>query len=408
MVILISNTAGAVFFVQDNMGAETFSPQSVAQDHFMGGPAAASAIPTQPDLLNYRIAPLSDNPDVLAHYRRVRQVNRWLHAEVANPHQMAAFLSGDRKAYPSHFASEVDRLKAENEEFAQSVLTPEARGARAEIFARYDAADIATIGQSNEVRAAARLASSFPSSENAGGVHMVIDYDNTLTDESQINKVNGVKPGHPAGVNADEVLGQYAPQKGFGNAYTELFPVSFQPVAKEFPEVFFENGRTAPVREGAEEFLGYLKEREMPLRIASANVDYAIWGTLSRFEHPDDTAVWSITQSSTKATQKGAVIVTEALANSAGNIVYVGDGGSDSPALEAQDVVAFYVALEGGTFAKDLEAAGALYFTYNSLTDISDKLKEIESLSQEMGQSAGHASLPHSSAPVAVEDIARI
>lgn len=326
-------------------------------------------------LLSYEPRSLTTDPDTGRHIKRVRGINEWLLEEGAHPGTLDAFLSGDRSVYHPEQAAEVDRLRAEVAEFEGSVITPEAMIERKKIAEKYQEADAATVGMTREEQVAARIAM-FAN----GGIEIVSDYDNTITDESQIRKVNGVKPGHPGAVVADEVLGKHKDALGFGDAYAGLYPPSFQRVAREFPEAFFENGRTTPLREGAPEFFQFLKAADIPMLFASANLEYTIWGTLSRFPHSEDVRVWSITPDSITAVAKGAVIATEAIENPEKAIVYMGDGESDVPSLEARDVVAAYFALEGSQFARDLEAAGVLYFTYESLTDVSDKLREIYSL----------------------------
>ncbi len=321
-----------------------------------------------PEAFRYNPSDHSRNPQRVAHYTRAQAIGVWQHNNLANTDTLRAFLSGDREAYSPENAQEVDRLKAANAKFKESAYTPEAMQERFKIRDAYTAAEAKLENPTDIERARARILA-------LDGAIIVTDYDNTITNEKKIRKIRGVKPGHPGAVVADPVLAEFG-HKGFADAYTELYSASFQKLAQEFPEDFFENGRTTPLRDGAYELFQALKDSNIPLRIASANLDLAIYGTLSHLPHPDDTEVHSITLDSTNAVHKDAVIVHQALKDKKAPI-YMGDGASDIPAMDAADVVPFYIALEGSEFANALKERGLLHFEYQTHYDIKNILTEV-------------------------------
>jgi len=222
-------------------------------------------------------------------------------------------------------------------------------------------ADSEMKGKTPQERLQARM-SKFPN-----GVVYVFDMDNTITDHSQqVKEMDGLVDPHLLG---SKVLD---PHIGENREYfPEAYAAGWQQLVKEHPKTFADGGRMATMREGMPDLLDKLSSKENNrVTVLSSNFRPFVDVVMGKIPGSEKFRVLSLNEKSVVPTSKGDMLKHIALQNPDKALVYVGDGGSDIPTLEASGVVAGYFALEGSSFKQSLDKRGLVNFGYKKGQDI--------------------------------------
>lgn len=281
---------------------------------------------------------------------------------------------------------ETQRLKAEVDEFETFVQNPSnyPTGSRETIISFNKEADNNTKGQDIETRVAARIA-------KFNGIHIVLDYDNTITDNTQpLNSLSGLTQTNPLSHLETLIPGSILAEpllkdQGRGK-FAEVFVNTWQVVLKDPKGSHFlrSAGTHTPFRKGVSDFFAYAQNRDAKLTIVSANFEPFVMGGLDQITEAEGTNVLAVTDKSIIPTAKGAVLLHLAQKDPSRGLIYVGDGESDKPAIQAKDLIVCYFALEGSGFAKALEEEELPNFTYRDFNDITLKLQQINAINNRL------------------------
>lgn len=170
----------------------------------------------------------------------------------------------------------------------------------------------------------------------------------------------------------------------------EEMVVVWGPVYNARPDLFRQAGASATIREGVPELYSYTNEQGIKMTIVSANLEGVVLGAMGKVEEAKGTRVIGMTPDSIASTDKVAVLTYLAKLDPSKALFFIGDGSSDictiyktdnpldpENPIDPSDSIAIYFALEGSSFAEQLQAAGKIYFTYRTFNDIRIKLAEL-------------------------------
>ncbi len=306
---------------------------------------------------------------------QIAAIHDWFEPHIVSSGIRQFVLSNDR----SHLAPEIEvTLQDIQSGQAQVIETNHSRYAIdcfERMRMRLRLADESTEGQPMEIQAAARL---------IGGWQIVTDADNTITDHNYIKKeMDGlVDPLLLGSRIADPLHGPHRED------FPEVYAAIWKPLLEYFPEIFYEGGNLAPIRDGMQELFAYLQEQNIDITVVSTNFRPFIDALIQRVAPQPETVrrctATTHTTHGTVVAEKGEILQIIAQAYPENTIVYIGDGTSDYPTIaeNVRSIVAVYFALENSSFAKELEKLrqddpSVVYFTYETGADIQKKLQEI-------------------------------
>lgn len=272
--------------------------------------------------------------------------------------------TGDRSVLEPAVQTEVDILHSGVKLLRDTVSSPRAKTDLQLRKLRHDLADVQTEGQSTTEQIAKRL------TQFKGPLVVITDADNTLSDHTGLNKKNGIDPHLLGSAIADPYLGKE--RENFPEAFVSVW----QPLLREHAEIFAEGGKKTPLREGVNE-LGQFLADHTTTYVNSTNFEPYIKALLARITGGDTFIPHAVTEDDFTAIDKGNVIKLLALLHPESAIIYQGDGSSDLPTLEASDAVAGYLALEGSTFAQQLEERNIPHMTYRTSHDSKAALEQV-------------------------------
>lgn len=198
----------------------------------------------------------------------------------------------------------------------------------------------------------------------------VMDFDNTMTDGDAHIK-------HLPTKSMELLLKQYTRE-----AFPLLTLITTHRVLMRDTYWFREVGKNqVRFRPGVREFLSqsakYTKDEQLPI-ILSANYEEVIIGALEQLPQAhEQVAYLAVTTHSILSTVKDKALQYLARKHNQKAVVFIGDGSSDLPALQAGNNVAFYFALEGCSFEAACKEHGVLYFPYRDFQDIQETLDKI-------------------------------
>lgn len=267
---------------------------------------------------------------------------------------------------PTYALKESQRLQAEVILFQRGLNGEEIQKTMDAIAQRYVRADILTLEGSMEEKAAARFA-------QFERVQVATDADGTLTEEPNTYLEMLIPGSRPA----EKML----KEQGRENFHL-VFPLTWQHGLRTTPGQYRIGGTQAPLRKGVREFFAYTQEKGIDVDVVTANMGHFVAGILDQIDTaPDELNLWAISENSILATDKATVIKNIAVQNPDGAVVFIGDGTTDLPALDAAPIVAVYFALRGSSFAGQLktlaEQGKVVYFEYDTFHDVKKKLQEV-------------------------------
>lgn len=277
----------------------------------------------------------------------------------------------------------VDFIKRDAQVKSERIMTENARMID-HISALYNAAE-ENVRNSNIYSMDDRVRARFSQFE---AIQIVSDVDKTITDGDAITKGKG--DGYLGALPASVQAEAYMAHQSHGRV---TFPETFiaywndlldHPYTKP---VFHYVGEHIHIRPGVPEFLNKTMDKGIPVALLSAQFMPVIEGVKANLPAGSITDTYAVEQNNIFSTEKRAIVIKKATEIREGEqaprgVIYIGDGSSDLPAMEpeAQAVVGVYFALEGGDFARELEQKGLPYYTYNTFTDIQNKLEELNLL----------------------------
>lgn len=140
----------------------------------------------------------------------------------------------------------------------------------------------------------------------------------------------------------------------------------------EVPHLFEEGGRNGrvPLRDGVREFFTYVKDKNWDINIVSANFGRFAHQALAGIPDVDRAGFLAIWHNDIRSTMKDIILHYMAIRNKHSADVFIGDGSSDKPALNAHATTAVYFALDGYGFSKELAQQNVCQFTYKDFNDI--------------------------------------
>jgi 2-hydroxy-3-keto-5-methylthiopentenyl-1-phosphate phosphatase len=168
--------------------------------------------------------------------------------------------------------------------------------------------------------------------------------------------------------------------------FTEASLVAVHAIQRNF-SLMTEIGAThVVVRPGFNEFIQYAKE-QMDVRpiVLTANYIQIIEGALTKVPNADgNLRIVGVTPDSVISTRKGLILQYFARTNPDRAVTMAGDSQSDEPNLIAKDNVAFYFALKNESFETLCQEHNALYFPYESFTEIQGWFELIQTRAREI------------------------
>lgn len=291
---------------------------------------------------------------------------------------LADMLRGRTALENLRIGNEAKRLKNELQVFNAHVRNPKnyPNDSRDQLISSFQDSDATTLGLNTNARVSARLS-------KFAGIHVVLDYDNTVTDASKQFDTSGIVEVDPKDYRITFIPGSVIAESLLAenrDNFPEVFASTWQILLKDKAgyDAFRLSGKEAPLREGISNFFRYAKGNDIELTVASANFEPFVMGGLDRIAEAEGTRVIAVTPDSIISISKGDLLLHLAQKDPTRATIFVGDGASDLPALHAKDVVACYFALERSAFEKQLRDENIPYFPYRDFNDIQLKLKQLK------------------------------
>lgn len=276
----------------------------------------------------------------------------------------ALYLKSSLQGEPDHIAQKTHLLEGQIDQFrayeADFTHYPPEAGCIAERYIQNERG-----AEDMEARVAARLGNLDP--------YLVTDLDGTITEDptQYLDKIPGSRIGEP-----------FLAQKG-RDSFAEVHARVWQPLLRDAPTLFEKAGKHAPLRKGVDRFFQYANERELKQTVLSANFEPFVHNVITKIPTAEYVSIYAVTADSITSTDKGTMIRHLAKTDPKRAVIFIGDGSSDIPSLEAQEYVACYFALENSSFAKALKERNLPHFTYRDFDDIRLQLSRFETNSKE-------------------------
>ncbi len=279
--------------------------------------------------------------------------------------------------------TEAQKLRAELIEFKSYVRNPNNYPPQASETIRrlYLEADNRNLGNNMETRVGTRLVA-------FERPHIVMDYDNTITDHNKpLEKLSGFTSADPNDQLITLIplsaIGEPLLKKIGRDNFAEAYATTWQFLLRDEKgrQAFRLNGENAPIREGVGRFLAYAKkDMHAELTVVSANFEPFVMGGLDKIPEAEGINVFAVRENSIIPTAKGDLLAHLAQRDPKKALIYIGDGASDLPTLQAQDLVACYFALEGTEFENALKEEKLPHFAYRDFNDVTMKLEQINKM----------------------------
>lgn len=195
------------------------------------------------------------------------------------------------------------------------------------------------------------------------GAQVATDVDKTITTHADYLQMI------PGSVQAENYMAHHEHGR-------ETFPLVFTRYWREamnrLASNFFEIGANVPFRPGVEEFFRRTEAANVPVSVASANFRPLVDGVISGIHTTNIRQSYAVETDDIRATDKSTVIQEIAMQLPDEALIYIGDGDSDEPATDpdASRVVAFYLALKGGSFARKLREKGLPFYEFETFHDV--------------------------------------
>lgn len=282
--------------------------------------------------------------------------------------QMAqTYLNASLREEPTHIAERTQALEEQITQFRTYEANPAHYAPEAGFIApRFTQNELGISQDADmETRVAARLLDL--------DLHIVTDLDGTITDDptQYLDKIPGSRIAEPL-----------LAEKG-RDSFAEVHTRVWQPILRDAPTLFEKAGKHAPLRKGVDRFFEYATERELKQTVLSANFEPFVHSVITKIPTAEYVSIYAVTADSITSTDKGTMIRHLAKTYPKRAVIFIGDGSSDIPSLEAEQYVACYFALEDSSFAKALKERNLPHFTYRDFDDIRLQLSRLDKKAQQ-------------------------
>lgn len=294
---------------------------------------------------------------------RMYAIHDWTRKTLLPQSGIVPFIQGSSDTLAPHAQTELEKLRDDAQRVVNAANSPEIVDTLTRLNNQFNAIDNTTQGQPSSERIRARVAS-LPNPPE-----VVLDMDNTITDRAKQGKQGDIDPLLLGSEICDPLIGkdrEYFPQ---------VFAGVWKHLLSRYPEVFFEGGAQAQLRDGMADLIQRLHDNGSGIIVLTTNFGPFVNAVMEKLPNPERIRIIAVEKDSLVATLKGHVLsILAAQASSKGRpTIFVGDGKSDKPALQAQGVAGHF-ALRGAGFHRELEKAGMLYSTYTTGHDIQTQL----------------------------------
>jgi 2-hydroxy-3-keto-5-methylthiopentenyl-1-phosphate phosphatase len=203
----------------------------------------------------------------------------------------------------------------------------------------------------------------------SGRIQIVTDGDGTLT----------TNPGEYLHYIPGSEIAEQRLEKHSRDAFPRIFVQNWREPLQMFPHLFKLVGREfAHIRDGAFEFIEEAKQNRCLVTVLTANFETVTRGFMDQNTHAaDKVVVWGVTPDDITSTDKENALRRIAYALPDNPVIAIGDGETDIPTGNANDIVLVYFALKHSDLEAFLQKTGARYISYETLTDIAKKLEEL-------------------------------
>lgn len=186
---------------------------------------------------------------------------------------------------------------------------------------------------------------------------LVFDFDGTIS----VPRGEGLK--------YDPLLAGSDPLDGFlGKERTNLkySMALWEDVVQRYPDTFAAGGAQVSIRPGMQDLLTQAIGGGVGVTILTTNFEPFMKAFVKRIEGGDNINIISIKKGDATSIAKGDKLLELAMKNPKSVIEYIGDGESDTPALNAAPVIAAYHAVSDLPFARRLNERGIKHFQFKS------------------------------------------
>jgi 2-hydroxy-3-keto-5-methylthiopentenyl-1-phosphate phosphatase len=231
--------------------------------------------------------------------------------------------------------------------------------------------------ESTMIRRAARRLLAVQKDPSQIKIDWITDFDLTLSTvpgETEEDARAYLEPNVPSSAPAEEDL-----DKNGRDVFARTFALYWNNFLTDSPNLFYEAGRADRIalRPGVNELFTWIKGKGWNPTILSANFGWIVKGALENVPDADSARIIAVWANDIRSTMKDKVLQYMAIETPNSANVFVGDGTSDKPAVDARHTSAFNFALRGHGFAKQLEIVGATYFEYEDMNDVMEITEKI-------------------------------
>ncbi len=209
----------------------------------------------------------------------------------------------------------------------------------------------------------------------SSGIDIVSDLDGTVTYKpfnyqgSYTELLMENFPGSPLGESILEEKGR------------ENFPLAhalaWQHGLTMSPDLYRQLGREIPIRDGVKSFFERMHDNGSKIVILSASFFPFAEEVVARATSADDVEIKAVTHNDITSTAKREQLLSLAAERPDRGLIFIGDGSSDLPAIEAHHALTGIFALKGGRFAEELETRHIPHLQYRDFNDIHVQLSQL-------------------------------
>lgn len=200
-----------------------------------------------------------------------------------------------------------------------------------------------------------------------GKRRIIFDFDGTISD-----------PNHRGGARHDRLLAGSDPLDdyiGDDRSKFKYAAAEWVDLMNSHPEIFEAGGREVPLRDGMIELLeDLLSDKNCNITILTTNFNPFMKAVMSRIKGSEKIQLLCMQDDDMTSFVKGDVVKKIALDNPDEEIEYVGDGGSDFPALEARSVVGAYHTASGMSFDKKMDEETLAHLPFDNVVQLRQNL----------------------------------
>lgn len=277
------------------------------------------------------------------------------HAEMALQGFDALMKTGEESGLPEHIIDKVRGFEKRLAELREEVSSPEAIEKLEKARHKFVREDDHSIPENiSELRLSRKK-------------KRIFDFDGTISNPSYRGKSS-----------TDPYLASSDPFDYYLGHQRSTFKYAAAPWVEDMgihPEVYRAGGQQVPLREGADKLLEELvQDPDGEVIILTTNFLPFMEGFLSRIEGGDKIKLLCVREGNINSTAKGDMIKKIAIDDPDAVIEYIGDGETDTPALEAASVVGVYHSVKGLGFDKVMDERSIAHLPFDNISQLRQNL----------------------------------